>query len=126
MEKIHSLVKHKSAEEVAELLYTCIDTVQTTKFVAILKHVVLQTQNNTKNWDLNYIFNIWVKQNNTKRTLLYSATYHNNLEIVKCLLECGVKNQLNIADTSAVLEIFHLTINAKMKQKNKNTCYYVG
>ena len=41
-------------------------------------------------WNMNYIVNEWVKMNNLRRTLLFQATFHNNIDIVQALLDHGV------------------------------------
>ena len=84
-----------SSADIAGQLYDYIDKVETEKFIALMDAVaeqIFQDKRTGKDprWNMNYIVNEWVKMNNLRRTLLFQATFHNNIDIVQALLDHGV------------------------------------
>ena len=94
-ESIDSIIRGKTSSQLASLLYDLIENVETTKFVSIIDAVAETTFHQKREgidptWEMNYMLNEWVKPNNLKRTLLFQATFHNNVQIVRALLDHGV------------------------------------
>ena len=84
-----------SSADIAQQLYDYIDKVETEKFIALMDAVAEQIFQDKRmgkdpRWNMNYIVNEWVKMNNLRRTLLFQATFHNNIDIVQALLDHGV------------------------------------
>ena len=85
----------KDSNQVATLLFDYVTKNKTETFVTVLGHICdrfkqAESKQESPKWDINTICNVWHDPKNNS-TLLYEAACHNNIQIVQCLLNNGVK-----------------------------------
>ena len=93
--EIDNLLDGLTSNQVASKLYSLIDAVDTEQFTTVIDTVAEsifhdKREGKEPRWDLNYILNEWANADSLKRSLLFHATFHNNIEIVQVLLDHGV------------------------------------
>ena len=93
--EMDELLDGLSSSQVAFKLYGLIDGVDGEKFTEMMNFVAEsifhdKREGKDPRWDLNYILNEWSNADNLRRSLLFQATFHNNVQIVQVLLDHGV------------------------------------